>query len=130
MQQSGIWTRIEQQKQIFVEPKTKVEFCTAMDNFYERVNSDCGAVFAAVCRGKVTSLTVVEILSPKNYPLYIASELDWTINLLCIYPLVVITEKVCDIFGKHKPFGQGFEQSIVEHNVWCSILLGVVSHSY
>jgi len=53
LQQSGIWMRIEQQKPIFVEPKTKAEFCTAMENFYDRVNSGSGAVFAAVCRGKV-----------------------------------------------------------------------------
>jgi len=54
MQQSGIWTRIDQQKSIFVEPKTKAEFHTAMDNYYDRVNSGSGAVFAAVCRGKVS----------------------------------------------------------------------------
>jgi len=53
LQQSGIWARIEQQKPIFVEPKTKSEFCTAMENFYERVSTGDGAVFAAVCRGKV-----------------------------------------------------------------------------
>lgn len=27
-----------------------------MENFYDRVNSDGGAVFAAVCRGKVSNL--------------------------------------------------------------------------
>ena len=59
VQKAGIWTRIEQQKPMFVEPKTKAEFCTAMENFYDRVNSGGGAVFAAVCRGKVVSLTVV-----------------------------------------------------------------------
>jgi len=53
LQQSGILTRIEQQKPLFIEPKMKAEFCTAMENFYERVNSGTGAVFAAVCRGKV-----------------------------------------------------------------------------
>ena len=55
LQLSGIWSRIQQQKPIFVEPKTKAEFCTAMDNFYERINSGDGAVFAAVCRGKVAA---------------------------------------------------------------------------
>ena len=34
----------------------KAEFCTAMENFYDRVNSGSGAVFAAVCRGKVIDL--------------------------------------------------------------------------
>jgi len=56
IQISGIWTRIEQQKPIFVEPKVKAEFCTAMDNFYDRISSGAGAVFAAVCRGKVHEL--------------------------------------------------------------------------
>jgi len=56
LQQSGIWTRIEQQKSVFIEPKMKAEFCTAMENFYDRVNSGSGAVFAAVCRGKVIDL--------------------------------------------------------------------------
>jgi hypothetical protein len=53
-QKGGIWSRIEQHKAIFVEPKTKAEFATAMDNYYEKVNDPAGgAVFAAVCRGKV-----------------------------------------------------------------------------
>jgi len=58
LQQTGIWARIEQQKPIFVEPKTKAEFSTAMENFYDRVNAGDGAVFAAVCRGKVISLII------------------------------------------------------------------------
>jgi len=60
LQQSGIWARIEQQKAIFVEPKTKAEFSTAMENFYDRVDTGAGAVFAAVCRGKVTCLTIAQ----------------------------------------------------------------------
>jgi len=57
MQQAGIWKRIEQQKPVFIEPKNKTEFGTAMENFYDRVDSGSGAVFAAVCRGKVIIIT-------------------------------------------------------------------------
>lgn len=52
---AGIRGRIEQHKALFIEPKSKFEFATAMDNFYEKVNDPSigGAIFAAVCRGKV-----------------------------------------------------------------------------
>ena len=51
-----MWTRVEQYKPIFVEPKGKQDFLFAMENFYEKVNnpSGNGACFAAVCRGKVS----------------------------------------------------------------------------
>lgn len=54
-QASGLRGRIEQHKALFVEPKSKLEFSTAMDNFYEKVDdpSTSGAIFSAVCRGKV-----------------------------------------------------------------------------
>ena len=53
---SNIWNRIEQYKPMFVEPKRKPDFQTAMLNFYEKVNDPKlnGAIFAAVCRGKVS----------------------------------------------------------------------------
>ena len=40
---------------MFVEPRNKHEFHTAMENFYEKINDPAqnGAIFAAVCRGKV-----------------------------------------------------------------------------
>ena len=41
---------------MFIEPKNKAEFGTAMENFYDRVDTGSGAVFAAVCRGKVTTI--------------------------------------------------------------------------
>lgn len=55
-QASGLRGRIEQHKALFVEPKSKLEFSTAMDNFYEKVSdpSTSGAIFSAVCRGKVS----------------------------------------------------------------------------
>ena len=54
-QSTNIWSRIEQYKPIFVEPRHKAEFHTAMLNFYEKINDETlnGAIFAAVCRGKV-----------------------------------------------------------------------------
>ncbi len=54
-QKNNIWNRIEQYKPVFVEPRNKHEFHTAMENFYEKINDPAqnGAVFAAVCRGKV-----------------------------------------------------------------------------
>ena len=53
---AGIWNRIEQHKPIFIEPKRKSDFTVAMDAFYEQVHDQTknGAVFAAVCRGKVS----------------------------------------------------------------------------
>ena len=55
LQKNNIWNRIEQYKPVFVEPRNKHEFHTAMESFYERINDPQhnGAVFAAVCRGKV-----------------------------------------------------------------------------
>ena len=55
LQRNNIWNRIEQYKPVFVEPRNKHEFLTAMENFYEKINDPAqnGAVFAAVCRGKV-----------------------------------------------------------------------------
>ncbi|KAJ8305702.1 hypothetical protein KUTeg_016247 [Tegillarca granosa] len=53
---NNIWNRITQYKQIFVEPRGKTAFYDAMDEFYEKINDQSlnGAIFAAVCRGKVS----------------------------------------------------------------------------
>ncbi|XP_023933588.1 regulator of telomere elongation helicase 1 [Lingula anatina] len=55
-QANRIWDRIVQYKQIFVEPRGKIEFHQTMEEFYEKINDPKlnGAVFAAVCRGKVS----------------------------------------------------------------------------
>ena len=52
----SIWQRIQQFKVPVVEPQGKLEFVTAMHEFYEKVNDPrlTGAVFFAVCRGKVS----------------------------------------------------------------------------
>lgn len=52
----NIWDRIQQHKAVFVEPKVKEEFATAIDEFYKNVNSATanGAIFIGVCRGKVS----------------------------------------------------------------------------
>ncbi|KAI9139228.1 helicase C-terminal domain-containing protein [Paraphysoderma sedebokerense] len=53
----SIYERISQFKEIIVEPKNKLEFATAMDDFYTRINSPShpnGVAFFAVCRGKVS----------------------------------------------------------------------------
>lgn len=55
-QNSGIWSKISVGKPIFVEPQTKDEFNSAMEEFYQKINdpSQKGACFLAVCRGKVS----------------------------------------------------------------------------
>lgn len=52
----NIWSRINHLKPVFVEPRRKVEFQQAMEDFYTKVNDPAlnGAVFVAVCRGKVS----------------------------------------------------------------------------
>nr|XP_053647148.1 LOW QUALITY PROTEIN: regulator of telomere elongation helicase 1 homolog [Cherax quadricarinatus] len=54
-QNSGIWSKISVGKPIFVEPQTKDEFNSAMEEFYQKINdpSQKGACFLAVCRGKL-----------------------------------------------------------------------------
>ena len=63
VQGNNIWNRVEQYKPIYVEPRHKAEFQTAMTNYYERVQdpSGNGAVFAAVCRGKVKNHISLEL---------------------------------------------------------------------
>lgn len=55
-QEHGIWSAIERNKPIFVEPQTKEAFVNTMDEYYARINepSSKGAIFMAVCRGKVS----------------------------------------------------------------------------
>lgn len=54
--QSDIWSSIDGQKRIFVEPQTKAEFLDAMKNYYATINDPKtnGATFMAVMRGKVS----------------------------------------------------------------------------
>lgn len=55
-QESGIWAQIIRHKPIYVEPKGKDAFATTMNEFYASINDPKtrGAVFIAVCRGKVS----------------------------------------------------------------------------
>ncbi|XP_038057615.1 regulator of telomere elongation helicase 1-like isoform X2 [Patiria miniata] len=55
-QESGIQHRITQYKEVFVEPKGKVNFIATIESFYEKINDPKlnGACFFAVCRGKVS----------------------------------------------------------------------------
>lgn len=55
-QSTGIWNQIANIKAIFVEPRTKDAFATTMTDFYAKINDDScrGAIFLAVCRGKVS----------------------------------------------------------------------------
>ena len=59
-QSKGIWSRIEQHKPVFVEPKGKADFTAAMDNYYSAINDPTkkGAALVAVCRGKVAELFI------------------------------------------------------------------------
>ncbi|XP_030755361.1 regulator of telomere elongation helicase 1 homolog isoform X1 [Sitophilus oryzae] len=55
-QEDGIWSSISSQKAIFVEPREKDAFNTAMAGYYEKVRDPSlkGAIFMAVCKGKVS----------------------------------------------------------------------------
>ncbi|PFX28485.1 Regulator of telomere elongation helicase 1 [Stylophora pistillata] len=55
-QNSGTWSRLEQHKPLFAEPKGKGDFAETMERFYEKINDpSCNAAtFFAVCRGKVS----------------------------------------------------------------------------
>ena len=52
----GIWNRIAVNKGLYVEPRTKHGFLDTIDQFYEKIHDPNlkGAVFFAVCRGKVS----------------------------------------------------------------------------
>lgn len=54
--QNGILDRISQCKPHFAEPKDKKSLATQMEMFYEKINdpNHKGAIFFAVCRGKVS----------------------------------------------------------------------------
>ncbi|ELT95437.1 hypothetical protein CAPTEDRAFT_179377 [Capitella teleta] len=51
-----LWSRMDQMKSVYVEPRNKHEFNTTMAAYYDKINDDTcnGATFAAVCRGKVS----------------------------------------------------------------------------
>jgi regulator of telomere elongation helicase 1 len=55
-QNKSVWDRLNEQKQVFVEPKTKYEFSQAINGYYSRIKDPAfdGAIFMAVCRGKVS----------------------------------------------------------------------------
>ncbi|KAI8580578.1 hypothetical protein K450DRAFT_236293 [Umbelopsis ramanniana AG] len=55
-QNKSVWDRLTEQKQVFVEPKTKYEFSQAINGYYSRIKDPAfdGAIFMAVCRGKVS----------------------------------------------------------------------------
>lgn len=52
----GIWDRLSQNKGLFIEPRRKSGLAETMEQFYEKVHDPNlkGAVFFAVCRGKVS----------------------------------------------------------------------------
>ncbi|XP_046394978.1 regulator of telomere elongation helicase 1 homolog [Ischnura elegans] len=55
-QESGIWSRIQEKKPIFVEPQGKEGLNSAMNEYYAKIKDPeyRGACFMAVCRGKVS----------------------------------------------------------------------------
>lgn len=53
-QASGLWAEVSRHKPIFVEPRSKDSFTTTMEEFYKSIRDAKGAVFMAVCRGKVS----------------------------------------------------------------------------
>ncbi|XP_017055046.1 regulator of telomere elongation helicase 1 homolog isoform X2 [Drosophila ficusphila] len=53
-QASGLWADISSKKPIFLEPRGKEQFTSTMEEFYQAIRDSKGAVFMAVCRGKVS----------------------------------------------------------------------------
>ncbi|XP_975038.1 regulator of telomere elongation helicase 1 homolog [Tribolium castaneum] len=55
-QNDGTWDSINRTKPIYIEPKDKIEFATAMSEYYAKIQdpSYSGAIFMGVCRGKVS----------------------------------------------------------------------------
>ncbi|XP_012535428.1 regulator of telomere elongation helicase 1 homolog isoform X2 [Monomorium pharaonis] len=55
-QNIGLWTQINERKSIYVEPNSKEGFVNVMNEYYQKIRDpSCkGAVFMAVCRGKVS----------------------------------------------------------------------------
>lgn len=55
-QVTNVWKSLQQRKGIFVEPRGKTEFSQTMQGCYDRIRSPehRGAMFFAVCRGKVS----------------------------------------------------------------------------
>ncbi|XP_015515534.2 regulator of telomere elongation helicase 1 homolog isoform X1 [Neodiprion lecontei] len=55
-QNSGLWTKICERKPIYVEGQLKHVFINTMNEYYEKIQDpSCkGAIFMAVCRGKVS----------------------------------------------------------------------------
>jgi hypothetical protein len=53
---TSVWDRLKLVKEPMVEPKNKSDFTTAINSFYTKVDDETkvGAVFFAVCRGKVS----------------------------------------------------------------------------
>lgn len=52
----GLWTQISERKPIYVEPQSKGGFVNVMHEYYQKIQdpSNKGAIFMAVCRGKVS----------------------------------------------------------------------------
>ncbi|XP_050576329.1 regulator of telomere elongation helicase 1 homolog [Bombus affinis] len=55
-QTTGLWTKIADRKPIYVEPQYRDGFINVMNEYYEKIKDpSCkGAIFMAVCRGKVS----------------------------------------------------------------------------
>ncbi|KAG7204915.1 hypothetical protein KM043_005307 [Ampulex compressa] len=55
-QNTGLWTKIADRKPIYVEPQYKDGFINVMHEYYQKIQDpSCkGAIFMAVCRGKVS----------------------------------------------------------------------------
>ncbi|KAK1124462.1 hypothetical protein K0M31_006814 [Melipona bicolor] len=55
-QNAGVWTKIADRKPIYVEPQYKNGFINVMNEYYQKIKDpSCkGAIFMAVCRGKVS----------------------------------------------------------------------------
>ena len=49
----SVWERICSVKDAVVEPRNSFDFPAKIEEFYQKVNEQSGAVFFAVCRGKV-----------------------------------------------------------------------------
>lgn len=111
-QNKSVWDRLNEQKQVFVEPKTKYEFSQAINGYYSRIKDPAfdGAIFMAVCRGKVSEgvdfadgrgravvITGIPFAHSKDPKVTIVV----LYSVLVIYLFIVIDAYIC-IF-KHHP---------------------------
>ena len=82
---TGIWAKLQQTKAIVCEPRgTGDAFDAVMADFYSAIRAGRGAIFFAICRGKVQPFACAHFLD--SFPFTVVQQLlliDW---LSCLCP--------------------------------------------